>query len=273
MHRNLDEVEFVIFDTETTGLSPESGDRIVELAAVRVKGAERLGVFQSLVNPGRAISQAAFQVNHISSEMLFNAPTIETVMPKFIDFIQGACICSYNAAFDLAFLNNELKLIGRELPCGTAVVDALKMARRLLPSLERYALWFVSEKLGVKTAQEHRALSDVELTLKVFNILKKSLKEKEIFDFSNFLSLFSLPSGKLDDINNQKISKIQEAINLKVKLKIKYLAASNAQVSEREVLPREIRQERNIFYLVGHCYLRNEERSFRIDGILALETL
>ncbi|MEI6631964.1 MAG: exonuclease domain-containing protein [bacterium] len=273
MYRNLDEVEFVIFDTETTGLAPESGDRIVELAAVRVKGEERLGVFQSLVDPKRPISEAAFQVNRISSEMLSGAPSIETVMPKFLDFIKGACICSYNAAFDLGFLNNELKLIGRELPPGTAVVDALKMAKRLLPSLERYALWFVSESLGIKAKQEHRALSDVELTLGVFNRLKENLRAKEIFDFSNFLSLFSLPSGQLDGINNQKISRIQEAIDLKVKLKIRYLAASSAQVSEREVLPKEIKQERGLVYLVGHCYLRNEERSFRIDGILSLETL
>jgi DNA polymerase III epsilon subunit family exonuclease len=272
MRRNLDEIEFIIFDTETTGLSPETGDRIVELAAVRVKGEKRLGVFQSLVDPKRPISEAAFQVNHISSQMLVGAPVIEEVMPKFMEFVEGSCLCSYNASFDMAFLNNELKISGGSFPSNTYVADVLKMAKRLLPGLERYALWSVLENLGIRQQQEHRALSDVELTLQVFHIFKEMLRTKEIFDFRNFLGLFSLPSAELEDINNQKISQIQEAIDSKMKLKIKYLAVSNALVSEREVLPKEVRQEKNHKYLVGYCCMRNEERSFRIDGIVSLET-
>jgi DNA polymerase III epsilon subunit family exonuclease len=270
MHKSLDEIEFVIFDTETTGLSPESGDRVVELAALRFKGQERKGVFQTLVDPQRPISEAAFAVNHISQQMLEGAPTIDMVMPGFLEFIKASCLCSYNAGFDLAFLNNELKISGGDFPSGVMVVDILKMARRLLPQLERYALWFVAERLGIKTAQQHRAFSDVELTLGVFNKLKEILKAKEISDFGNFLSLFGLPSGTLEDINNQKISRIQEAIGLGVKLKIKYLSSASAQVSEREVVPKEVRQERGRSYLVAHCCVKREERLFRIDGILSL---
>lgn len=273
MHRSLDEVEFVIFDTETTGLSPESGDRIIELAALRVRGNMRLGVFQSLVNPKRPVSEAAFQVNHISEEMLADAPGIEKVLPDFLEFIRGSCLCSYNAGFDMGFLENELKISGLKFPEGVSVVDILKMSRRLLPGLERYALWFVSGILGIKTQQEHRALSDVEMTLDVFNALKKNLRGKGVFDFGNFLNLFSLPSGQLDDLNAKKASRIQEAIDRKIKLKIKYLAASNALVTEREVLPKEIKQERSRTYLVGYCSLRREERTFRLDGIVSMETL
>jgi len=272
MYRSLDEVEFVIFDTETTGLSPDSGDRIIELAALRVKGDKELGVFQSLVNPKRPVSEAAFQVNHISQEMLVDAPDIKAVLPGFLEFIRGSCLCSYNAGFDMSFLGNELKNSGFKFPEGVLVVDILKMSRRLLPGIERHALWFVSEKLGIKAEQKHRALSDVEMTLQVFSALKKSLKEKGVFDFGNFLNLFSLPSEQLDDLNNRKASRIQEAIDLKMKLRIKYLATSNAVVTEREVLPKEIKQERGQGYLVGYCSLRREERTFRIDGIVSLET-
>ncbi len=273
MHRNLDEVEFVIFDTETTGLSPESGDRVVELAAVRFKGEQRSGVFQTLVDPGRPISEDAFAVNHISPQMLAGAPTMDKVMPKFLEFIAGSCLCSYNAGFDLAFLNNELKASAGEFPAATPVVDMLRMAKRLLPGLECYALWFVAERLGIKTAQQHRALSDVELTLEVFNKLKEILRDKEIFDFRNFLSLFALPSGALEDINNQKVAKIQEAIALGLRLKIKYLSSVSAQVSLREVVPKEVKQEKGRSYLIAHCCLKNEERTFRIDGILSLGIL
>lgn len=267
----IEEMEFVIFDTETTGLEPEAGDRIVEIAALRLKGDKRIAAFQSLVNPGRPISPAAYAVNKITQEMLDTAPPIEAVIPEFLKFIQNSCLCSYNAGFDLKFLNNELKLIGRPPLTGIAVVDILKMARRLLPGLERYALWFVADKLGIKIQQEHRASSDVELTLGVFNKLKAILSVKGIADFANFNGLFGFNTDSLKDTNNQKLARIQEAIDLKMKLKIKYLSSSGAEVSEREVIPKEIKQENKSNYLVGYCCLRRDERTFRVDGILHLE--
>lgn len=271
MNKNLDEVEFIIFDTETTGLEPESGDRIVEIAAVKFKGREKQGSFQALVNPKRPISEGAFRVNKISQEMLLDAPTMDLVLPDFLAFIKGSCLCSYNAGFDLKFLENELKLAGigklEDLPS----VDILRMARRLLPGLERYALWFVAESLGIKIQQEHRAFSDVELSFEVFHKLKNILKAKGISDFANFMNLFGMDSRAPQDIHNSKIAQIQKAIGLGAKLKIRYISSSSAEVTEREVIPKEIKDERNNVYLVGFCSLRNEERTFRIDGILHME--
>lgn len=267
----IDEVELTIFDTETTGLEPQAGDRIVEIAALRIKGKERIATFQSLVNPGRAISEAAFAVNKITPQMLADAPAIETVLPKFLQFIQGSHLCSYNAGFDLGFLNNELKIINGGALGQEIVLDILKMAKRLLPGLERYALWFVADKLGIRDQQQHRALSDVELTYQVFTKLSEIARSKGIVDLSSFCGLFGLNSHFLESLHSQKIARIQEAINSGVKLKIRYLSRSSAQVTEREVMPKEIKQEEAQFYLVGHCCLRNEERSFRVDGILHLE--
>ncbi len=272
MIKNIEEIEFTIFDTETTGLEPESGDRIVEIAGIRFKGKETIAAFQALVNPHRLISAAAFEVNKITQDLLQGAPETGEVMPKFLDFMHDSCLCSYNATFDLEFLKNELKLMGKDLP-NNAVVDILKMAKRIMPGLERYSLRFVADKLGIKTEQKHRAFSDVELTLAVFNKLKEMLQTKGILDFTNFLSLFGLNSKFLDDLNNQKIGKIQEAMGLGVKLKIKYLSSLDASVTERDVIPKEIRQDKNKSYLVGFCCLRNEERTFRIDGILHLEII
>ncbi|HTY45261.1 MAG TPA: exonuclease domain-containing protein [Patescibacteria group bacterium] len=270
MHRRVDEVEFVIFDTETTGLNPEYGDRVVEIAGMRIKGEQILGSFQTLLNPGRPVSEAAFAVNQITSEMLAGAPSVETAMPEFLVFIKDACLCSYNAGFDLGFLQNELKFIGRQLPQETAVVDVLKMARRIIPGMSRYALWFVAGQLGIKAQQQHRAFSDVEMTLEVFRRLKAKMKEKGVEDFLSFLHLFGVNPHMLEDLSNQKIIKIQEAIDLGLRLNIKYLSSSNAAVTQRDVLPKEVRREKSGSYVVGFCYLRNEERSFRIDSILEL---
>lgn len=271
MHKNIDEVEFTIFDTETTGLEPSLGDRIVEIAGIRFRGKEKIAAFQALVNPGRPISEAAFRVNKISQEMLKSAPDIKEVMPKFLRFIEGSCLCSYNAGFDLEFLQNELKLLGESFPENIIVLDILKMAKRILPGLERYALWFVAERLGLKAQQLHRAFSDVELTREVFNQLKTILLDKGIADYQTFANLFTISPRYLENINNQKAAEIQEAIDLKVKLKIRYLSSSGAEVTERQVIPKEIKQENKRSYLVGYCCLRNEERTFRIDGILHLE--
>lgn len=273
MNPYINEIEFTIFDTETTGLDPKSGDRIVEIAAVRFKGKERIASFETLINPGRPISEAAFAVNKISQEMLRDAPRMDAVLPGFINFIQGSCLCSYNAGFDLEFLDNELNILGGGPLEGIVVVDILKMARRLLPGLERYALWFVAQKLGLKTQQAHRALADVELTWGVFNQLSGILEAKGIREFMHFSDLFAINPHFIENATSQKIAQIQEAINLGVRLKIKYLSSSGVEVTEREVIPKEIKQEGGRSYLVGFCCLRNDERTFRVDNMLRLEIL
>jgi len=142
-----------------------------------------------------------------------------------------------------------------------------------MPGLGSYALISVAEELKLKKKQIHRALSDVELTFEIFNKLKDISFSKGINDLSNFINLFSINSSFLEDINNQKIAKIQEALDLGVKLKIRYFSRTNAEITEREILPKEIRQEKDKSYLVGKCFLRNEERTFRIDSILHLEII
>jgi len=178
MGQCIEEIEFTIFDTETTGLDPQSKDRIVELAAIRIRDKDRLAYFDSLINPGRAVSFEAFKVNKISEEMLFSAPSPSEVIPKFMEFIQGSYLCSYNAGFDLSFLNNELNLLGFKEIKDVLVVDILKLARNTIPNLESYALWSVAKSLGIKDVQRHRALADVELTLQVFYLLNDIIKQR-----------------------------------------------------------------------------------------------
>jgi len=190
MPEYVEEIEITIFDTETTGLKPLEGDRIVELAALRFKASQRLAVFDELVNCGRQISPGAFAVNKITPEMLKNAPTIDAVMPRFLDFIKGSYLCSYNAEFDISFLNNELKLIGLPAINNIFVFDLLAIARKLLPGLQRYALCFVADKLEINSVQQHRALADVELSWEVFTRLKSIYQQKGM-DPASFCELFA----------------------------------------------------------------------------------
>jgi DNA polymerase III epsilon subunit family exonuclease len=271
MTENLDEVEFTIFDTETTGLDPLAGERVVELAGLRVKGQQRLATFDSLVNPGRPISPGAFAVNKITPEMLSGAPAIEKIMPEFLKFIQGSCLCSYNAAFDISFLNNELKLLGLAGMDDFVVFDALTMAKKLIPGLARYALWFVAQELEIKSPQQHRAFSDVEMTWEVFKKLKDIARQKEIRGFTNFSNLFAFNPALREGSNLEKTILIQRCIQDKGTLKLHYLSSHSGQVSLREVIPSQIKQDNQYKYLVGYCCLKKEQRIFRLDNILDLE--
>jgi DNA polymerase III epsilon subunit family exonuclease len=271
MTKNIDEIEFTILDTETTGLNPSAGDRIVELAGLRVKGKKRIAKFDCLVNPGRAISEGAFAVNKITPEMLQNVPGIERVMPEFLKFIQGSCLCSYNAEFDLGFLNHELQLLGEPAITDLVVFDVLTMAKRLLPNLSRYALWFVAQKLEIKLTQLHRAFADVEMTWEVFSKLKIICQEKGVIGFTNFSNLFAFNPALLERSNLEKTRSIERCIQTKGTLKFYYLSSQNGQVEPREVIPQEIKQDNQYRYLIGYCCLKKEQRTFRLDHILSFE--
>jgi DNA polymerase III epsilon subunit family exonuclease len=267
----VDETEFTVFDTETTGLDPNS-DRIIELAAVRVRGDENIATFHTLVHPGRPVSEGAFRVNGISDAMLAGAPQMADVIPRFTEFIRGSCLCAYNAPFDMGFIINEYRRAEVEFPQDIAVVDVLAMARHLLP-IERHPLWAVAEHLKIGSGQEHRALSDVELTVGVFAQLKARLREKDITAIEDYVGLFGRGCQTHEEIQRQKVIQIQRAIDLGAKIRIKYFSRSDTRVSERDVIPREIRLERNQTYLIGFCCGRGSERTFLVERILGVEML
>jgi DNA polymerase III epsilon subunit len=203
---NIKLTEFVIFDVETTGLSPIDGDRIIEIAAVKVKGAEVVDQFHSLVNPQRSIPPQATLVNNITEDMIISAPLAADILPEIIQFIGGACVAGHNVRFDLNFLCFELALVGRRLNDHTPAVDTLKMARELLPYLSNHKLAYLARSLGVVVNQTHRAMADVHLTVAVFLRLMEMAQDKDLHKASVFLSQFGVekPIFKL----NQKVQSL-----------------------------------------------------------------
>jgi DNA polymerase III epsilon subunit family exonuclease len=197
---NIKLTEFVIFDVETTGLSPIDGDRIVEIAAVKVKGSLVVDKFYSLVNPQRSMPSQATLVNNITEDMLITAPVAADILPQMIHFIGGACVAGHNVRFDLNFLCYELSLIGRRLNDRTPAVDTLKMARDLLPYLSNHKLAYLARSLGLVVDKTHRAMADVELTVAVFLRLMEMAGDKDLQKASIFLNQFGVekPSFKLN---------------------------------------------------------------------------
>ncbi len=184
--------EIVVFDVETTGLFPQDGDRIVEIAAMKVKGGKVVDQFYSLVNPKRPIPAQATNINQITEDMVADAPTADAVLPRLIDFISGGCVAGHNARFDMGFLCYELSLFGRRLKDDTPVVDTLKMAKGLLPYLSSYKLSYLARSLGVTVTQTHRAMADVELTVAVLLRMMEMAADKNADDVGTFLTKFGV---------------------------------------------------------------------------------
>jgi DNA polymerase III subunit alpha, Gram-positive type len=187
--QNFHDTEFVIFDVETTGLSPRLGDRIIEIAAVKISGLKPVAQFQSLVDPQREISFGAFLVNGISQEMLRGAPTSEEVLPMFLEFLGHSSLVGHNIGFDVSFLSHELGFFGQTIPEDIVFLDTVRLARKLLPDLGIYRLWAIAQGLGIETVQQHRAMPDVELTLKIFLKLLEIADRRDIYDLSGLSAL------------------------------------------------------------------------------------
>jgi DNA polymerase III epsilon subunit family exonuclease len=165
LETDLDEIDWVVVDVETTGLHPDSGDRICEIGAVKYDNMriKEIGQFQSLINPDRAMPTVATQINGIHDDMLRTAPTAGGILSDFCAFAGDSVLAAYNARFDLSFIQMELNRARLPL-LALPVVDVLWMARRLLPGLRRYKLAYVAHEIGVKDHNAHRAMGDVLAT-------------------------------------------------------------------------------------------------------------
>lgn len=199
---DIRKTEYVIFDVETTGLSPLRGDRMVEIGAIRVKDMKIVDRFESLINPQRNLSEEAQRVNKITEAMVEDAPIADEILPQMIDFIGGACVVGHNVKFDLDFLCYELSLLGRKLQDTTPALDTLKMSRGLMPHLRTHRLSFLAEVLGVQIGATHRALADVELTLGVMVHLFDIAHECQIGDLRELLRRYAVqkPSFKIKQL-------------------------------------------------------------------------
>jgi len=160
----------IVLDTETTGFDPDSGDKIVEIGALELIHHVPTGKsFHQYINPERDMPQSAFEVHGLSKEFLSDKPLFADVADGFLEFAGDAPLVIHNAAFDMKFLNAELKLIAREaLPMGRAV-DTLLIARRKYPGAPA-SLDALCKRFGVDASERtlHGALLDAQLLAEVY---------------------------------------------------------------------------------------------------------
>jgi DNA polymerase-3 subunit epsilon len=162
----LEEVTFCAVDLETTGGSPVEG-AITEIGAVKVRGGERLGTFQTLVDPRRPVPAYVTHLTGIDDRLLRGAPPIGAVLPSFQEFVRGAVFVAHHATFDLSFLNASLERDDRE-PIPGPVVCTAKLARRIVwPDVPNVRLATLAGYFRTRARPTHRALADAEACLEV----------------------------------------------------------------------------------------------------------
>ena len=169
---------YCVLDLETTGFSATT-EKITEVGIMKVKNGEVIDEFSCFVNPEKHIPERVTQVTNITDEMVKDAETIKEVFPKILEFLgddKETVIVAHNANFDVGFLKQNAKSLGYEF--NYTYLDTLSLAKDLFPEYKKYKLGKIAERLGIKVEVAHRALDDVDTTVKVFNVMIDMLKEK-----------------------------------------------------------------------------------------------
>ena len=219
----------IVLDTETTGLSPEAGDRIIEIGCVELLHRKLTGNnFHHYLNPDRDIHEDAMKVHGISTEFLSDKPRFENVVEEFLAYVQDAEIIIHNAPFDVGFLNAELQRAGKPIfkEHVNGVLDTLAMAKELYPG-KRNSLDALCERLGVSNAARtlHGGLLDAELLADVYINLtrgqdallmegddpKQAGQGAAKVDYSRFNLPVIQPSAKELELHEQVLVQIDKA--------------------------------------------------------------
>lgn len=164
---NRDLKNYIVIDTETTGLSAQR-DHIIEISALKIKNGKIIDNYTSLVNPGIMIPKSSIKIHGITDDMVVNAPTIDQVLPEFLDFIGNQPLIGHNLSFDLRFINSYLNE-----NINHSLADTVLIARKKLSFLPNHKLITLIEYFELGESQEHRSLSDCVYTYKVYEKLKQ----------------------------------------------------------------------------------------------------
>lgn len=164
----------VVFDTETTGLDPIGGDRIIEIAAIEIINDKLTdNIFHLYINPERDVPDSAVKIHGISSEFLVDKPIFINIIDEFLEFIGDDTIIAHNAEFDLKFINEELRRAGRPALENNPVIDTLALARQKHPGAAN-SLDALCTRYGIDRSRrtKHGALIDTEILAEVYLELK-----------------------------------------------------------------------------------------------------
>ena len=168
---------YCVLDLETTGFSPRL-EKITEIGVMKYQDGKVIDKFSCFVNPEKSIPPRVVEVTGITDDMVRNAETIDKVFPKLLEFIKDSVLVAHNAEFDIGFLRHFARELGYEFDF--TYLDTLSLAYELFPEYKTYKLGRIAKNLGIKVDVAHRALDDVDTTVKVFKVMLDMLRERGV---------------------------------------------------------------------------------------------
>ena len=178
-NQNID-TTYCVLDLETTGFSATT-EKITEIGIMKYKNGEVIDSFSEFVNPEKHIPERVTEVTNITDEMVKGAPTIKEMFPRVLEFLgdpKDTVIVAHNANFDVGFLKQNALRLGYDFDY--TYLDTLSLAKDLFPDYKKYKLGKIAENLGIKVEVAHRALDDVDTTVKVFRVMMDMLKTRGV---------------------------------------------------------------------------------------------
>ena len=234
--QNLEDATFCVFDLETTGFSAVT-EKVTEIGIMKLKNGEVIDEFSCFVNPEKHIPERVTEVTNITDEMVKDAETIDKVFPKVLEFIKGSILVAHNAGFDTGFFKQISKNLGYVYDYTS--IDTLSLAKDLFPDYKKYKLGKIAENLGIKVEVAHRALDDVDTTVKVFKVMLDMLKKRG--------------AKKVEDID--RVSRTEEAKKEEYKKLKTYHAI---------ILAKNYVGLRNLYKLVSYSHINYFYRKPRV---------
>lgn len=186
----IEDTTFVVFDLETFGLNSHKNE-IIEIGAIKLKGTRIVDTFSSFVNPNKIIPKRISELTHITQDMVDNAPTIEDVLPKFLEFTKDAVMVAHNSAFDMGFIRRDAKKY-MGIDYKPPVIDTLQMARDLYPDLKGYNLDRLNKTFKLSLENHHRAIDDAQSTAKLFIMFLEKYIENGVVNVEDMNGAFPL---------------------------------------------------------------------------------
>lgn len=177
--------DYVVLDVETTGLSPKT-EKIIEIAIAKISHGQQVAVFTSLVNPSKTLPTKIVSLTGLTDAMLKNAPSFSDIAADIKQLIDHSIVLAHNATFDLGFLTKALNECGTKTNC--QYLDTIKIAKFAYPGLKNYKLETLISELNLADEQLHRAMADVQCTLKLYQLACKKLENPLIQAISTYCS-------------------------------------------------------------------------------------
>lgn len=233
----IEDTTFVVFDLETFGLNSHKNE-IIEIGAIKLKGTRIVDTFSSFVNPNKIIPKRISELTHITQDMVDNAPTIEDVLPKFLEFTKDAVMVAHNSAFDMGFIRrNAKKYMGIDYK--PPVIDTLQMARDLYPDLKGYNLDRLNKTFKLSLENHHRAIDDAQSTAKLFIMFLEKYIENGVVNVEDMNGAFPLNIQKQATRNIMVIAKnltgLQNLYRLVSEAHIDYYGSKKPRVLKSRV--------------------------------------